>query len=338
MIQQPQQQLTITVTGAAGAIAYALLPRLGELLIDVDTRIVLKLCDLPSQMQKLEAVAMELEDFAAAWIERIVCTSDYDEAFSGTQMAILVGAFPRTDGMERSDLLEKNASIFKDMGQAISRSAHPDVKVLVVGNPCNTNAFICMQHAANIPSHQFFSLSMLDQNRAYAFVADHYGLDIALLENLCVWGNHSTTMYVDYARATYDGKPLLECVEDHAWLANEFQTLVAHRGSAVIKARGASSAMSAANAIIDNLIFLLTPDHAYGAFSMGVRSNGEYGATAGTIVSYPCIYDNKGQLRIAEHIDLDPIAQKRVLHSFEEIASEAEMCRSLGLLHVGENQ
>lgn len=337
MNQQPQK-LTITVTGAAGAIAYALLPRLGELLIDVDTRIVLKLCDLPSQLVKLQAVAMELEDFAAAWIERIVCTSDYDEAFAGTQMAVLVGAFPRQAGMERADLLEKNAGIFKDMGQAIAKSAHPDVKVLVVGNPCNTNAYICMQHASNIATHQFFSLSMLDQNRAYSFVASHYGLDIALLENLCVWGNHSATMYIDYARATYDGKPLLECVEDQSWLANEFQTLVAQRGSAVINARGASSAMSAANAIIDNLIFLLAPDHAYGAFSMGVYSNGEYGATPGTIVSYPCIYNAKGQLRIAEHINLDPTAQKRVQHSFEEIAAEAAMCRELGLLNVSRKQ
>ena len=324
--------LTITITGAAGQIAYALLPRLGDLLFDVETRIVLKLLDVEGAMPALEAVAMEIEDCAVSWIEKVVCTSDLKTAFDGCQLALLIGASPRVKGMERSDLLLKNGDIFRAHGEAINKYAAKDIKVFVVGNPCNTNAYICMNHARDVPSHRFFSMSMLDQNRAYAFMAKRYQLDISMLENLCVWGNHSPTMYVDYQRATYAGKPLLDVVDAHDWLANEYQSMVANRGSAVIQARGASSAASAANAVLDSVMMLLDSHQAYGAFSMGVCSHGEYGARPGTIVSYPCHYNAKGQLSIVEHIDLDPVTQKHIALSFDEIANEADLCRDLNLI------
>ena len=324
--------LKLTITGAAGQIAYALLPRLGELLINIESKIDLRLCDVESALPALNAVAMELEDFACPWIEKITCTSDLKVAFEGCELAILIGAKPRSAGMERGDLLVANGAIFSEQGRALNAYADQNIKVLVVANPCNTNAYICMNHAKDIPSHRFFSLSMLDQNRAYAFMAKQYELEIAMIENLCVWGNHSPTMYVDYQRATYDGVPIIERVQDHAWLANEYQTLVAQRGTKVIEARGSSSAASAANAIIDNVALLLDQNQSYGPFSMGVCSHGEYGAQPGTIVSYPCVYDAKGELSIIEHIDLDPVAQQRVTASFDEIAEEANQCRALDLI------
>ena len=174
--------LTITITGAAGQIAYALLPRLGDLLFDVETRIVLKLLDVEGAMPALEAVAMEIEDCAVSWIEKVVCTSDLKTAFDGCQLALLIGASPRVKGMERSDLLLKNGDIFRAHGEAINKYAAKDIKVFVVGNPCNTNAYICMNHARDVPSHRFFSMSMLDQNRAYAFMAKRYQLDISIYQ------------------------------------------------------------------------------------------------------------------------------------------------------------
>lgn len=324
--------LNVTITGAAGQIAYALLPRLGELLFDVDMKIVLRLHDLDMCLPVLHAVAMELDDCAFSWIEKVVVTSDLKEAFEGCEMAVLIGAKPRQAGMERADLLKQNGAIFKEQGEALNAYAAPGVKVLVVGNPCNTNAYICLNHAPDIPSHRFFSMSMLDQNRAHSFLANRYQLDLALIENLCVWGNHSPSMYTDYARATYQGQPLLNCVSEHEWLANDFQDLVANRGTAVIAARGASSSASAANAVLDSLVVLLEPEQGYGAFSMGVYSHGEYGAQAGTVVSYPCYYNNKGELTVSANIDLDIISQKRVLHTFSEIAQEAALCRELGLI------
>lgn len=323
--------LTITITGAAGQIAYALIPRLGELLVDVDTKICLKLLDIEPAMSALSAVAMEIEDCAMAWMDELVVTSDLKTAFDGCQLALLIGASPRRKGMERADLLKLNGQVFQSHGEAINRYAAKDVKVLVVGNPCNTNTYICMNHARDVPTHRFCSLSMLDQNRAYATLARQHQLDISLIENLCVWGNHSPTMYVDYQRALYDGKLVADIFEND-WLANDYQQIVSLRGSAVIEARGASSAASAANAILDASMMLLDANPAYGPFSMGVCSHGEYGAKPGTVVSYPCQHDSNGHLSVIEHIDLDPIAQKRVALSFDEIANEAELCRSLDLI------
>ena len=326
------RNLTLTITGAAGQIAYALIPRLGELLVDVESKITLKLHDIPPAMPALHALAMELEDFACPWLDKVICTADVKEAFEGCQIAILVGAQPRKAGMERSDLLRINGGIFAEQGKALNDYADKDVKVLVVANPCNTNAYICMHHAKDIPAHRFYSMSMLDQNRAYSFLARQYALDVALIENLCVWGNHSNTMYVDYQRATYDGKLITEVIKDHSWMATAYQQCVAERGSEVIKARGASSAASAANAIIDNVALLLDQNQCYGAFSMGVCSHGEYGAQPGTIVAYPCVYDAKGNLVIVENIALDATAQARIAASFQEVADEAEQCRVLGLI------
>ncbi|MEC8882821.1 MAG: malate dehydrogenase [Pseudomonadota bacterium] len=324
--------LTITITGAAGQIGYALLPRLGELLFDVDTKIVLKLHDLDVCMPALKAVAMELEDCAFSWIDKIVVTSNLKEAFDGCQMAVLIGAKPRQKGMERAELLKQNGLIFKEQGAALNQYADKNIQVLVVGNPCNTNAYVCLNHARDIPSHRFYSMSMLDQNRAYSFLAKQYDLDIAMIENLCIWGNHSPTMYTDYERALYNGKPILEYIQDRQWLANDLQEKVANRGSEVIAARGASSSASAANAIIDSLIVLVDSEQGYGSFSMGVYSNGEYGAQPGTIVSYPCHYDSKGRLRVVPNISLDAATQKRIAHSFAEISNEAALCRDLDLI------
>ncbi len=314
--------INLSVTGAAGNIAYALLPRLGELLFDIDTKIHLRLLEIDPMLDSLEGVRMEIEDCAYPFISDIVCTSDPKVAFADTHWAVLIGARPRGKGMERSDLLKANAAIFQEQGRAINEVADKNVKVLVVGNPCNTNAYIVKQHAPDISPANFYAMTMLDQHRASAMLAKKLNVSCDCIENMVVWGNHSQSMYADFQHATCNGKPIVEVVNDLDWLQQSFVSSVAQRGAEVIKARGSSSAASAANAILDTLIMLIDADSDQGVFSLAVNSNGEYGAVEGTVVSYPCYFDEFGQLKVLKNIEHDAFAQQKLELTFKELADE----------------
>lgn len=318
--------INVTVTGAAGQIAYALLPRLGEMAsVGKDTTFSLRLLEVPSRLDALTGVVMELEDCAFPFIDEIVCTDDPRVAFAGAQYALLIGAMPRSKGMTRADLLTANASIFQEQGAILNEVADRNCQVLVVGNPCNTNAFITMQAAPNLPKDNFFAMSMLDQHRAYAQLAKGLGVSVADIDNLCVWGNHSDTMYADFYHATVAGIPFMEgYAEKESWCRESFLPSVAMRGSEVIKMRGASSALSAANAALDTLFLLMDRDPELGCFSLGCYSRGEYGATPGTIVSYPCHFTNEGKLEIVRDLLHNDFANACLDKTFQELAREVE--------------
>lgn len=316
--------LNITVTGAAGNIAYALLPRLGELLFDMDTKIHLRLLEIEPMLGALEGVRMELDDCAYPFLEDIVVTADPKEAFKDTDWAILIGARPRGKGMERSDLLKANARIFQDQGKVLNECAKRTVKVLVVGNPCNTNAYVAMQSAPDLPRSAFYAMTMLDQHRATTQLAKKIGVSCDLIDNVVVYGNHSSTMYADYVNASCRGKAIGELIADKQWLRETFLPMIAGRGAEVIKARGLSSAASAANAIIDTLIMLIDADADQGLFSLGVCSEGAYGSKPGTIVSLPCCFNDVGVLEVLEDIKHDAFAQGKLDATFKELADEAE--------------
>tara|TARA_B100000989_G_C19527794_1_gene467877 strand:+ start:17 stop:1000 length:984 start_codon:yes stop_codon:yes gene_type:complete len=324
--------LNITVTGAAGNISYALLPRLGELLLDMDTSISLRLLEIDSALSVLSGVEMELIDCAYPFIKEIICTSDAAVAFKDTHYAVLIGARPRGPGMERSDLLKVNAAIFQDQGRVINEVASRDVKVLVVGNPCNANAMIAMRHAPDLPKTAFYAMTMLDQHRACAQLASKIGVSCDMIENMCVWGNHSASMFADFYNASSGGESIVDLVNDIKWLEGDFVDMIAQRGAKVIEARGASSAASAANAIIDTLIMLIDADQDQGVFSLAICSNGEYGATPGTIVSYPCYYNEQGVLTVVEGIEHNGFAKEKLQATFKELADEAQLIEDLGLV------
>lgn len=326
------ENIHLTVTGAAGNIAYAMLPRLGELLSDVDMSITLKLLEVDSAMHALEGVVMELEDCAYPFIDKIIYTSDPKVAFDGTDWSVLIGAMPRKQGMNRVDLLNANGPIFKEQGRVINSVAKKSSKILVVGNPCNTNAYITMENAPDIPKENFYAMTMLDQHRAYATLAKKLNITCDFIEKLCVWGNHSDSMYVDYEQALVDGSSILEVGIDPNWFENDFISKVAKRGAEVIKARGASSAASAASAIIDSLITLIDKDNMQGWFSMGTYSNGEYGATPGTIVSYPCVFDEGGNFNIVKDLKHSDKAKEAIAKTFEEIRNEALAVKEKGFV------
>ena len=316
--------INITVTGAAGQIAYALLPRLGEIAsVRQDTTISLRLLEVSSRLDALTGVKMELEDCAFPFIEEIICTADPKVAFADTHYALLIGAMPRSKGMTRADLLTANAGIFREQGAVLNAVADRDCKVLVVGNPCNTNAYITMQAAPDLPKDNFYAMSMLDQHRAYAQLALGLGVSVADIDNLCVWGNHSDTMVADFYHATVAGVPFMEkYAQQESWCLETLLPTVATRGSEVIKMRGASSALSAANAALDTLFLLIDRDPDLGAFSLGVHSRGEYGATPGTVVSYPCRFSSEGKLEIVQGLDHNDFIRVRIEKSFQEITHE----------------
>ena len=317
--------VNVTVTGAAGQIAYALLPRLGELLTHPDMLISLRLLDIEPCMQTLQGVVMELEDCALPFIHNIIYTADPKVAFDNTHYAVLIGARPRSKGMQRADLLQVNAAIFKEQGKVINDVASRDCMTLVVGNPCNTNAYIAMISAPDMPNGQFFAMSMLDQHRATFQMAHALSVPLSSVENMCVWGNHSNTMFADFYHASIAGQSFLPQYADReSWFQNTFIPSVATRGSEVINMRGSSSAASAANATLDTLIALIDKDSTQGPFSLAVCSQGEYGATPGTIVSYPCHFDASGSIQVVADIQHNDFAQARMAASFAEIAQEAE--------------
>ncbi len=323
----------IAVTGAAGQIGYALVYRLasGDLL--GDEPVELRLLEVPAAVKALDGVAMELLDCAFPQLKGIEVTDDPAVAFDGANVAMLVGASPRSAGMERADLLEANAAIFAAQGRALAASAAPDVRVVVTGNPANTNALIASRHADGIPASRFTALTRLDHNRARAQLAAKARRPVADVTNVTIWGNHSATQYADAFNARICGKPANEWIADDAWIAFDFIPTVAKRGAAVIAARGRSSAASAANATIAHVRDWLLGTPKGDWTSMAVVSDGSYGVPAGLVSSFP-VRCRGGEWEIVQGLPLNAFARSRVNVSVDELKSEAEEVRSMGLLPV----
>jgi malate dehydrogenase len=319
----------VTVTGAAGQIGYALLPRIASgQLLGPDTTVELRLLEIPDAMQAVEGVIMELEDSAFPLLESVEASDDPNVAFDGASVALLVGARPRGKGMERSDLLEANGAIFKPQGQAINDHADDDVKVLVVGNPANTNCLIAMSNAPDVPRERFTSMMRLDHNRAKAQLAKKVGAHARDVRRMAVWGNHSTTQYPDISHALVGDRPATELVTDRDWIEQEFIPTVAKRGAAIIEARGASSAKSAASAAIDHVHdwVLGTPEGDW--VSMGIPSEGSYGVEEGLISGFPCTCSG-GEWKVVEGLDIDDFSRERIDASADELRSEREAVKDL---------
>jgi malate dehydrogenase len=325
--------VNVTVTGAAGAIGYSLLFRLasGEMLGD-DTDLKLTLLEIPDAVKAAEGTAMELDDCAFPLLRAVEITDDAKQAFEGANVCLLVGARPRSKGMERADLLEANGGIFKPQGQAISDGAADDVKVLVVGNPANTNCLIAMSAAPDVPRERFTAMTRLDHNRAKTQLARKAGASVADVTNLAVWGNHSTTMYPDVFNAKVGGRSAWEAVgEDRDWLENDFIPTVAKRGAAIIDARGASSAASAANAAVDHVRDWVngTPEGDW--VSMAIASRGQYGVEEGLISSFPCACSG-GDYRVVEGLEVNELSQSRIDTTVDELREERETVKELGFI------
>ena len=319
----------VTVTGAAGQIGYALLPRIASgQLLGPGTAVELRLLEIPDAMQAVEGVIMELEDSAFPLLESVEASDDPNVAFEGASVALLVGARPRSKGMERSDLLEANGGIFKPQGQAINDHAADDVKVLVVGNPANTNCLIAMANAPDVPRERFTSMMRLDHNRAKAQLAKKAGVHARDVRRMTVWGNHSTTQYPDISHAVVGDRPATELVTERAWITDEFIPTVQKRGAAIIEARGASSAKSAASAAIDHVHdwVLGTPDGDW--VSMGIPSDGSYGVDEGLISGFPCTCSG-GEWKIVEGLDIDDFSRERIDASVDELRSERDAVKEL---------
>lgn len=323
----------VTVTGAAGQIGYSLLFRIASgQLLGPDTPIVLRLLEIEPAMKALEGVVMELDDCAFPLLSDIEATSSLDVAFTNTSWALLVGSIPRKAGMERGDLLNVNGGIFKPQGQAIAANAASDVRALVVGNPCNTNCLIARSNAPEIPADRWFAMTRLDQNRAETQLAKKAGMPVSEVRNLAIWGNHSATQFPDFANATIGGVASAEVISDHDWLRGDFITSVQKRGAAIIEARGASSAASAANAAIDTVVSLTTPTPEGDCVSVGVTSSGQYGVPEGLTFGFPVVVDALGHWSVKEDFAIDEFAAGRIKVTTDELLGEREDVRSLGLV------
>jgi malate dehydrogenase len=324
--------VNVTVTGAAGQIGYAILFRIaaGEML-GPGTEVKLRLLEIPDAVAAAEGTAMELEDCAFPLLQRIDISDDPKEAFEGCNIALLIGARPRSKGMERSDLLEANGGIFKPQGEAIAAAAADDVKVLVVGNPANTNCLIAMSNADGVPRERFTAMVRLDQNRAVAQLANKLERPVTAIKRMTVWGNHSPTMYPDLVNARVDGSPAWVQVDDEKWIADEFIPTVGKRGAAIIEARGASSAASAANAAIDHVHdwVLGTPDGDW--TSMAVPSDGSYGVDEGLISGSPCECSG-GELKLVEGLEITEFSRERIDATVAELREERDAVKELGLI------
>lgn len=322
--------VTVAVTGGAGQIAYGLLFRIASgAMLGADTPVRLRLLEIPAAVASLEGVAMELEDGAFPLLESIDISDDPWVGFAGANVAVLVGARPRTAGMERSDLLAANGTIFTEQGAAINASAADDVKVLVVGNPANTNAFIAMSNAPDVPAERFTAMTRLDHNRAIAQLAKKTGAPAAEIERIAIWGNHSATQYPDIAHATIGGKPALDRIADRAWLTDDFIPTVQQRGTAIIQARGASSAASAASAALDHIHDWVRGTAAGDWVSMAVPSDGSYGVPEGLISSFPVICAD-GEYTIVPGLDIDDFARSRIDATVAELTQERDAVIDLG--------
>ncbi len=320
----------VAVTGAAGQIGYALLPRLvnGEV-FGPDTRVDLHLLEVTPALPMLEGVVMELDDSAFSLLNNIVVTDDAKEAFDGINWAIFVGAKPRGKGMLRSDLIRENGPIFVGQGQALNARAADDVRVVVVGNPANTNCLIAMNNAPDIPKSRFSALTRLDQNRAYAQLAAKAGVTVNDVSNVTIWGNHSATQYPDAAHAKINGRPAFDVISDHEWLRGDFISIVQKRGAQVIEARGKSSALSAASAILDQVRSFVYPTEKGNWFSAAVASDGSYGIDEGLIFSFPLVNDASGSYEIVQGLALSEFDQEKIDLTLAELRSEKETVADL---------
>lgn len=325
-------RVRVAITGAAGHIGYALLFRIASgQLFGPKTDVELHLLELEPSLPALEGVAMELDDCAFPHLKKIVCTSNLREAMDGVNWAILVGSVPRKQGMERSDLLEINGGIFTEQGLALNERAASDVKVFVVGNPCNTNCYIAKHHAKDIPADRFYAMTTLDELRARTQLAKKADVDVTVVSQMTIWGNHSATQFPDFYHAKINGVPATQIILDEDWFKNNFVPTVQQRGAAILKARGASSAASAANAIMHGMSNVLYPTPENETFSMCVSSKGEYGVDEGLMFSFPC--KNNGELQVVEglHFDND-YAQTKFNQTLDELRSERDAVKELGLL------
>jgi malate dehydrogenase len=322
--------LRVAVTGAAGQVAYAMLGRLasGEV-FGPRQKIILQLLEIPAAMGTLEGVALELDDCSFPTLAGLVVTDDPNKAFQGCNWALLVGSFPRKQGMERKDLLGINGKIFIGQGKALAAQAAPDVRILVVGNPCNTNCLVAYHNGRAIPPERWTAMTRLDHNRARNALARKAGVNNEDVTQVTIWGNHSNTQYPDFTNARIKGQPATEVITDRTWLETVFVPQCQNRGAAVIKARGSSSALSAANGALDHVKSLLSPTPAHDWVSAAVVSKGQYGVPAGLVFSYPCRSDGKGNLSVVEGVKLDAFGQDKFQKTLQELVEEREAVKDL---------
>lgn len=322
--------IRVTVTGAAGQVAYAMLGRLasGEI-FGPKQKVILQLLEIPQAMQTLEGVAMELNDCSFATLQDIILTDDANKAFDGCNWALLVGAFPRKQGMERKDLLGTNGKIFVGQGKALAAKAAKDVRILVVGNPCNTNCLVAYNNGRDIPAERWSAMTRLDHNRARNALAKKAGVADEDVTCVTIWGNHSNTQFPDFTNAKIKGKPATEVISDRNWHETTFVPQCQNRGAAVIKARGSSSALSAANGALDHVKSLLQTTPANDWVSAAVISNGEYGVPKGLVFGYPCRSDGKANLKVVEGVKLDAFGQQKFQATLKELEEEKEAVKDM---------
>src|SRR6516164_7752939 len=319
----------VAVTGAAGQIGYSLLFRIASgAMLGPDQPVELRLIEIPQALGALQGVVMELEDCAFPLVSKIVPTADYDEGFRGVNWALLVGSVPRKQGMERKDLLGINGKIFVGQGHSIEKSAAPDVRIFVVGNPCNTNCLIAMNNAKEIPSDRWFAMTRLDENRAKSLLAIKAGVHVTDVTNLAIWGNHSATQYPDFYNAKIKGNAATGLIQDEPWLKETFISTVQQRGAAIIKARGASSAASAANAAVNTVYKLSHPTPAGDWFSVAVHSDGSYGIEKGLIFSYPTRSNGK-DFEIFQGVPLNDFSKAKIAATENELKEEKSLVADL---------
>jgi malate dehydrogenase len=324
------QPIRVAITGAGGQIGYALLFRIASGgLFGPNQPVALGLLEITPALPSLRGTVMELDDCAFPLLAGVKASDRAEEAFEGADWVILVGGLPRKDGMSRADLIRANGPIFTSQGKAINDVAGPNVRVLTVANPCNTNCLIARSHAPKIPSDRWFAMTRLDQNRAASQLAQKAGVPVGQVSRVAIWGNHSDTQYPDYKHARIGGRPAPEVIGDPSWFTDTFIPTVAKRGGAVIKARGASSAASAANAAIDSVRSLCTPTPDGDWFSVGVVSDGSYGIPAGLVYSYPLVTDTGKSWRIQANVALDDDDRRRLDASAAELQSEREAVTDL---------
>jgi len=324
------ETIRVAVTGAAGQVAYAMLGRLasGEV-FGPGRKVILQLLEIPQALPALEGVVMELDDCSFPALQDVIATDDPNKAFKDCNWALLVGSFPRKQGMERKELLGINGKIFVGQGQALAANAAKDVRVLVVGNPCNTNCLVGYRNGKGIPAERWTAMTRLDHNRARTALAKKTGAANEDVTCVTIWGNHSNTQYPDFANAKIKGRPAAEVITDRSWLETTFVPAVQTRGAAVIKARGQSSAMSAANGAIDHVKSLLTPTAAGDWVSAAVVSKGEYGVPPGLVFSYPCRSDGKGTLTVVEGVPLNAFGKQKFQATLQELLEEQEAVKGL---------
>ena len=324
-----KEPIRVAVTGAAGQIGYALLFRIASgQMFGSHQPVALNLIEIEPGMAALEGVCMELDDCAFPLLTDVVATTDINTGFNGVNWSLLVGSVPRKDGMERGDLLGINGKIFTGQGQAINNHASSDVRVLVVGNPCNTNCLIAMNNAPDVPDERFFAMTRLDENRAKSQLAQKANVAVSSVSNMCIWGNHSATQYPDFTNAKINGSPATDSISDRDWLEGEFISTVQKRGAAIIKARGLSSAASAANAIIDSVRSINEPTAEGDYHSVCLCSDGSYGVEAGLISSFP-IAHRDGAFGIVQDVSIDDFSRTKIDASISELKEEKEMVADL---------